>query len=109
MKYEILNEELILNIFNKVLLEDTSKVKREDYTRLLFKIEDFQNSLNETMKELRKLEDCLPDGLKTISNGRVSKISQNLNSASTLINQLKNRIRQHKKSIYTVQTTENKK
>lgn len=109
MKYEILNEELILNIFNKVLFEDTSKVKREDYTRLLFKIEDFQNSLNETMKELRKLEDCLPDGLKTISNGRVSKISQNLNSASTLINQLKNRIRQHKKSIYTVQTTENKK
>lgn len=105
----MITENQVINALQKVLLEETSKVKREDFTRVQYKIEELQNSLNETMKELRKLEDCLPDGLKTISNGRVSKISQNLNSASTLINQLKNKIRQHKKSIYTVQTTENKK
>lgn len=105
----MITENQVIDALQKVLLEETSKVKREDFTRVQYKIEELQNSLNETMKELRKLEDCIPDGLKTISNGRVSKISQNLNSASTLINQLKNKIRQHKKSIYAVQTTENKK
>lgn len=105
MKYEILNEQLILNIFNKVLLEDTSKVKREDYTRLLFKIEDFQNSLNETLKEYRQLQDSLPDGLKTLANGKMSKINECLSSANTLTTHLKSKIKEHKRSLYSQQNT----
>jgi GDP-D-mannose dehydratase len=41
------------------------------------RIEEFENSLGETMKEFRKLQDSLPDGLKTVANGRISTISSN--------------------------------
>lgn len=104
MNKNIINEELIQNAFLKVISEETSKVKREEFSRVQYKIEELQNSLNETMREFRKLEDCVPDGLKTISNGRLSKISSNLQSSQMLINQLKNKIRQHKKQIYSQQT-----
>jgi len=109
MNKNILSEELIKNAFMKVISEETSKVKREEFSRVQYKIEELQNSLNETMKEMRKLEDCIPDGLKTVANGRVSKISNNLESAHLLINQLKNKIREHKKSIFSPKIEENKK
>jgi predicted nucleic acid-binding Zn-ribbon protein len=109
MDKNLLSEEIIKNAFLKVISEETSKVKRDEFSRVQYKIEELENALNETLKELRKLEDCIPDGLKTISNGRVSKISTNLQSAHTLINQLKNKIREHKKAIYTTQTEEKKK
>jgi flagellar biosynthesis chaperone FliJ len=72
-------------------------------------MEELQNSLNETLKEFRKLEDSIPGGLKTISNGRISGISQNLTNAQKLIVQLKDKIKQHKKSTYTQQVDEKKK
>jgi predicted nucleic acid-binding Zn-ribbon protein len=86
-----------------------SKVKREEFARVQFKIDELQNSLNETVKELRKLQDSIPGGLKTISNGRLSGISQNLSSAQKLILQLKDKIKQHKKSLYAQQIEEKKK
>ena len=109
MNKNILSEELIKNAFMKVISEETSKVKREEFSRVQYKIEELQNSLNETMKEMRKLEDCIPDGLKTVANGRVYKISNNLESAHSLINQLKNKIREHKKSIFSPKIEENNK
>jgi predicted nucleic acid-binding Zn-ribbon protein len=109
MDKNILSEELIKNAFMKVISEETSKVKREEFSRVQYKIEELQNSLNETMKEMRKLEDCIPDGLKTVANGRVSKISSNLESAQVLINQLKNKIREYKKSTFSSRVEENKK
>jgi hypothetical protein len=108
MDTKLLNEENIKKALNKVLTEETSKVKREEFSRVQYKIEEFQNSLNETLKEFRKLEDSIPDGLKTVSNGRLSKISSNLQSSQVLINQMKNKIKEHKKNIYS-QQTENKK
>jgi alpha-N-acetylglucosamine transferase len=109
MDKNILSEELIKNAFYKVILEETSKVKREDFSRTQYKIEEFENSLNETIKEMRKLEDSIPEGLKTISNGRMSKISSNLQSTQLLIKQLKNKIKEHKRAIYTQQVEEKKK
>ena len=109
MNKNILTEELIRNTFYNVLSEETSKVKREEFSRVQYKIEELQNSLNETMKEMRKLEDCIPDGLKTVANGRVSKISNNLESAQALINQLKNRIREYKRTTFSPKVDENKK
>jgi predicted nucleic acid-binding Zn-ribbon protein len=109
MDKNLLSEEIIKNAFFKVISEETSKVKREDFSRVQYKIEELQNSLNETMKEMRKLEDCIPDGLKSISNGRISKISTNLQSAQTLINQLKNKIKEHKRAVYSQQIEEKKK
>lgn len=104
----MINENDIRKAFLNVISEETSKVKREEFTRVQYKIEEFQNSLNETLKEFRKLEESIPDGLKTVSNGRLSKISSNLQSSQVLINQMKNKIKEHKKSIYS-QQTENKK
>jgi predicted nucleic acid-binding Zn-ribbon protein len=108
MDKNIINEELIKNAFLKVISEETSRVKREEFSRVQYKIEELQNSLNETMREFRKLEECIPDGLKTISNGRMSKLSSNLQSSQALINQLKNKIKEHKKQVYS-QQVESKK
>jgi hypothetical protein len=109
MENNILIENKVKELLEKVLLEESSKVSRQDFSRVQFKIEELQNSLNETLKELRKLQDSTPEGLKTLTNGRISGISNNLTSAQKLIGQLKDKIRQHKRSLYTVQTIDEKK
>jgi len=109
MENKIISEIKIKELLNDVLNEETSKVKREEFTRTQFKIDELQNSLNETIKELRKLDDCVPGGLKTVCNGRISGISNNLMSAQKLLTQLKDKVRQHKKSIYGQQVESKKK
>lgn len=109
MEKPIISENLIKEMFLQVINEETSKVKREEYTRLQYKIEELQNSLNETVKELRKLEDCVPSGLKSLTNGRISSISSNLSNTQKFLVQLKEKIRQHKRSLYVQQTEEKKK
>lgn len=105
----LISEEIVKNMVQELLSEETSKVKRDDFNRVQYKIEELQNSLSETIKELRKLEDSIPGGLKTLSNGRIGSISTNLSNANKLIVQLKDKIRQHKKSIYSQQVDEKKK
>lgn len=109
MEKQTISEEIIKNTIFQVLNEQTSKIRREDYARVQFKIEELQNSLNETIKEMRKLEDSVPGGLKTISNGRISGISINLTNAQKLLIQLKDKIRQHKRLTFTQQVNEKKK
>ncbi len=109
MEKNIILEDIIKNKIFEVLNEETSKVRRDDYAKMQYKIEELQNSLNETMREFRKMEDALPDGLKTVANGRISGISSNLTSAQKLISQLKDKIRQHKRATYTQQVEEKKK
>lgn len=109
MENNFLSERRINEVLIQVLNEETSKVKRDDFARMQFKIEELENSLGETMKEFRKLEGSIPNGLKTISNGRVSSISSNLSNAQKLITQLKDKIKQYKKSSLTQQVDEKKK
>lgn len=109
MEKNIISEIRVNEVLQQILSEETSKVKRDDFARVQFKIEELQNSLGETMKEFRKLEDSIPSGLKTISNGRVSSISSNLSNAQKLITQLKDKIKQYKKSSFTQQVDEKKK
>lgn len=109
MEKIIIDENQVKNILNNLLSEETSKVKREEYARIQYKIEELQNSLNETIKEFRKMQDGLPQGLKTISNGRVSLISSNLYNAQKLISQLKDKIKQHKRNNQSQQVDEKKK
>jgi len=109
MEKQTISEEIIKNTIFQVLNEQTSKIRREDYARVQFKIEELQNSLNETVKEMRKLEDSMPGGLKTISNGRISGISISLTNAQKLLIQLKDKIRQHKRLTFTQQVDEKKK
>ncbi len=92
-----------------MISEETSKVKRDDFSRVQFKIEELQNSLNETLKELRKLEDSIPGGLKTVTNGRITGISSNLSNAQKLISQLKEKVKQHKRGTFSQSIDEKKK
>ncbi len=108
MKKQEISEEIVKNKILEVLNEETSKVKRDDYARVQFKIEELQNSLNETMKEMRKLEDSIPGGLKTITNGRITGISNNFTNAQKLILQLKEKIRQHKRNVFSQNIIEKK-
>jgi DNA-binding MltR family transcriptional regulator len=109
MENKIISENKVKEIILQVLTEDTSKVRREEYAKVQFKIDELQNSLNETLKEFRKLDDSIPNGLKTISNGRILGISQSLGNAQKLLVQLKDKVKQHKKSTYTQQVDEKKK
>jgi hypothetical protein len=109
MENKKITENIVKEALKKVLNEETSKVNRQDFSRVQFKIEELQNSLNETIKELRKLEDSIPDGLKTITNGRISGISSNMSNSQKLLTQLKEKVRQYKRSLFTQQVDEKKK
>lgn len=108
MENNILNEDTIKGVLDKVILEQVSKVSRQDFSRVQFKIEELQNSMNETVKELRKLEDSVPSGLKSVTNGRLNGIRIGLSNSQKLLQQLKDKIRQYKKSLY-VQPIQEKK
>lgn len=109
MENIIITERRINDVLRQIISEETSKVKRDDFTRVQFKIEELQNSLSDTIKEFKKLEDSVPSGLKSLSNGRISGISNNLSNAQKLIVQLKDKVKQYKKSTYTQQVEEKKK
>jgi flagellin-specific chaperone FliS len=109
MENTLITERTINDVLKRVINEETSKVKREDFARVQFKIEELQNSLSETIKEFRKLQDSIPNGLKTLSNGRISNINNNLSNTQKLITQLKDKIKQYKKSSYSQQMDEKKK
>ena len=89
-----INESLIRNKIKEILLEETKKIRREEYNKIQFKIEEFENQLVETIKELRKVDDSMPEGLKTLSDGRIKNISENLIKTHNLIKQLKNKIKE---------------
>ena len=108
MENNILNEDTIKEVLDKVILEQVSKVSRQDFSRVQFKIEELQNSLNETVKELRKLEESVPSGLKNLTNGRVNGMRIGLLNSQKLLQQLKDKIRQYKKSLYSQPIQEKK-
>jgi hypothetical protein len=108
MEKNIISENQIKEVLVKILSEQTSKVSRQEFSKVQFKIDELQNSLNETIKELRKLDDSIPSGLKTISNARISGISSNLSAAQKIVVQLKDKVKQYKKTLYTQQIEEKK-
>ena len=106
---KILNEEMVIGVIKNILEEETSKVNRNDYGKVQFKMEELENHLIDTIKELRKVEDSIPDGLKTISNNRLKTINSSLSDAHNTLKYLKNKVREHKKSTYQRQVDEKKK
>lgn len=108
MENKIISENLVKDVLNQILSEDVSKVKRDDFNRVQFKIEELQNSLSETIKDLRKLEDSIPSGLKTLTNGRISSINVGLSNSQKLLIQLKDKVRQHKRNLFSQQVDEKK-
>jgi hypothetical protein len=108
MKNVFLTESQIKKVVDSILNESTSKVSRYEFGRVQFKIDELQNSLNETVKELRKLQDSIPNGLQNITKSKISTISSNLTESQKLLMVVKEKIKNHKKSLYT-QTIEEKK
>jgi hypothetical protein len=108
MKLNKITENEVLPLLNKILLEESSKVNRNDYNRVMYKIDELEGQLIETIKEIRKLKDSIPDGLKTLSSGRIETISNNLTNSQSVLNILKNKVKQHKKNSYQQNVIEKK-
>ena len=109
MEKQIITENQVKNILDEVLMEQTSKVSRNEFSRVQFKIEELQNSLNETVRELRKLEDSIPGGLQNLTKSRISMISSNLTNSQKLLSLVKEKIRNYKRSLYSQPIEEKKK
>lgn len=104
-----ITEEKVKEILDKILNEDISKVNRNEFSRIQFKIDELQNSLNETIKEFRKLDDSIPNGLKPITKSKLSNIGSYLYNSQNLISQLKEKVRNQKRLLFSQQTEEKKK
>jgi hypothetical protein len=108
MRHKI-NEEVVMEAIRNVLSEETKKVRREDYNKVQFKLDELESQMNETVKELRKVQDTMPEGLNLLCGGRMRNMSQCLSDAQKNLKQLKEKIREHKKSKYQSTQVEEKK
>jgi predicted nucleic acid-binding Zn-ribbon protein len=109
MKKVYLTESQIKQFVNNVLNESINKVSRHDYSKVQFKLDDLNGSIQEAQKELRKLEDSIPSGLKNVTNKKINEIATNLSNIKTLITSLKSKIYQIKKQNYSQPLEEKKK
>lgn len=108
MKTTLITEEQAKLIFEKILNEEISKVSRQDFSRVQFKLEELQSSLSETIKDFRKLQDSIPTGLKNATNKKVTLISSYLYTTQREINQVKESVKTYKKKFYSQQVDEKK-
>lgn len=84
-------------ILKQILLEDISKIPRQDYNRILFKLEEFENSLNETIKEYKKLEESIPNGLNLVTRKKMTLMSSYLYNTKTEIHNMVKNVKNFKK------------
>jgi hypothetical protein len=108
MEKNIISENTIKTILDRVLIEEAAKLKRDEYNKVQFKIDELTSSLNETVKELRKLQDSIPSGLKGVMSGKMTSISNNLSSSQKLISELKEKVRNYKRTAFAQQVAERK-
>ncbi len=101
-----INENDIINLVREVLSEQTSKVNRQDYNRVQFKLDEFENQLSETIKELRKVNDAIPEGLKTVTKGRMDTLYISLGNSQKVLKQLKDKVREHKRTSFVPTPTQ---
>jgi len=90
-------EENTKSILSKILNEEVSKVSRQEFNRVLFKLEELDNSLTETIKEYKKLEESLPYGLKNVTNKKMSLVKSYLYATRNDIAQLVSNVRKFRK------------
>jgi flagellar biosynthesis chaperone FliJ len=109
MENNIIFENKLKETLKQVILEETSKVSRQDFSRVQFKIDELQNSINESIKELRKLEDSVPTGLQNLIKNRISMISSNLSNSQKVLIQLKDKVKHYKRTLYAQSLDEKKK
>jgi hypothetical protein len=105
----MIKENQVNDILQKILTEEVSKVSRQDFSKVQFKIDELENSLIDTMKELRKLNESIPSGLVSLTKNRISSIYTNLDNSQKLIRVLKDKVRNYKRSLYAQSIEEKKK
>ena len=93
----IITEEKVKKVLDDILNEEVSKVSRQDFSRVQFKIEELENSLGETIKEFKKLQESMPNGLKNVTNKRMMSISSYLIGSQGNIAKLKDIVKQYKR------------
>jgi len=103
MEKVIVTEEQVKEVLNNILAEQMKRVSRQDFNRTQFKIEELQNSLNETLKEFGKLKSSVPQGLQTPTRSRIQSIGDQLYGVQTDLNKLKVGIFNYKKKMYSRQ------
>ena len=104
----LITEEMVKKILEDVLLEEISKVSRFKFNRVQFKIDEVENSLKDTKRELIKLENSIPKGLKSISNGKLSSISSDIIKIQKTLQQFSDKVKSYKKSTFTTKIEEKK-
>ena len=103
-----ITEEQVLIVLDKILNEDISRIPRQDFNRVQYKIEELQNSLNDSIREFKKLDESIPIGLKTITNKKLSIVSSYLYGSKKTLSDLNEKIIQIKKSTFNRQIEEKK-
>jgi len=104
MKKILVTEDQVKQMADTLLSEEVKKVSRQDFSRTQFKIEELQNSLNETLKDYRKLHASLPTGLQTVTKSKLISIGTHLGGAQEEINKLKEGVKNCKRKMHARQT-----
>jgi len=107
MENNLITEDKVKEILAKILNEE--KVSRNEYSRVQFKLDEISNCLSDTIKEVRKLEDTMPMGLKSPIGGKVSGVMGNLNATYKSVELLKQKVKQLKKVAFAQVVPEAKK
>ena len=107
MENNLITEDKVKEILAKILNEE--KVSRNEYSRVQFKLDEISGCLSDTIKEVRKLEDTMPAGLKLPISSKVNAIMGNLNATHKSVEVLKQKVKQLKKAAFAQITTEVKK
>lgn len=109
MKNIFLTESQIKEVVSNIINESNNKVSRHEFSKVQFKLDDLNGAIQDAQKELRKLDDSVPNGLKNITNKKINEITTNLSNVKTLITSLKSKIYQIKKQNYSQPLEEKKK
>lgn len=108
MKKIKITEEQVKIVLDRILNEDTSRISRQDFNRIQYKIEELQNSLNDTIREFKKLDESIPIGLKTMTSKKLNIVSSYVYGSKKTLSDLSTKISQLKKSVFNRQIEEKK-
>ena len=106
MEKVTITEEQVKEVLENLLSEQMKKVSRQEFSRTQFKIEELQNSLNETLKDFGKLQSGLPSGLQTLSKSRLMSIGMQLSLAQKEIEKLKEGVTGYKRKMFSRQISQ---
>jgi hypothetical protein len=101
MEKIVITEDLVKRALENILAEDMTKVSRYDFSRTQFQIDELQNSLNETIKEFRKLQNSVPVGLQPVTKSKISSIALSLGNIQKDVSKIKENVRMYKRKVYS--------